>query len=800
MLRNYLIIAWRNILRHKVYSVINITGLAVGMACTFMILAFVRFELSYDQYHEDADRIYRVLRQRKHGLNAVTGAPVAPLLQREFPGVEYAVRLGRFKGNMVRRGDKSFIEDRFFFADANLFNVFTLKLLRGDPQKVLEDPFSVVLTPEMAARYFGIEDPLGKTITYEFSGRSRDFTVTGIAQNNPTNTHFHFDFLASFKGLKAFIGSHFFTNHWDSPVWTYVKLQPSYSPEEMDRLLPALADRSIDRGSYPWDSWKLQPLTEIHLAQVSAEIEPERQSNPGLLYTLAALALIILLIACINFMNLATARSVTRAREVGIRKVVGGHRFQLIKQFLGESVLLSGIALAFALMLMELLLPAFNRLVGRELFFTYGDEPQLLLLMLGIALIVGLVAGSYPAFSLSMFKPVQVLKGEVSKTGGRSWLRRGLVVVQFTLSIALIIGMMTIEQQHRFLTTRYLGFDKEFLVSLPLPSGEGKYSRQYMSFKNELLNNPHISGVTASSNKPGVTGHNGITIRAPGADEETQIGIMYVDFDYTRTLDIEMVAGRDFSNETASDTEHAILLNESALGLLGADFEPGKAVELFWRERDKIIPAYDATVVGIVRDFNHRPYIRPQALVFAIASRHNEQALIRISPDQLLERIDFIKARWQQFFPDRPFQFSFLDEDIEAVYRAEKRWQKIFTHFAILAVFIACLGLFGLASFTTERRTKEIGIRKVLGASVPDIVVLLVKEFTWLVAMSNLVAWPVAYFILEEWLQGYSYRIDMGPSIFLLAGMAALAIAWSTVSYQAIRAALSNPVDALRYE
>ena len=797
MFRNYLTVAVRNLVRHKIYSFINIFGLAIGMACFFLIFSFVRFELSYDRYHEHTDRIYRVLRQCRYEPGdpvrnrANTGAPMAPLLRSEFPGIEHAIRFGRF-GGVVRWGERRFVESRFFFADKGVFEVFAFPFLQGNPETALKEPFSVVLTEETANKYFGDEDPLGQMLTY----KKHDFKITGIVKI-PPNSHFHFDFLTSFESLRTFIGRRFFSKHWDGPVWTYIKLREGYPPAELERLLPAFVDKYVDKQLYYWVGSTLQPLTSIYLqSDVDGEIGESR--DPASLYVLSVLAAVILLIACINFMNLSTVRSATRAQEVGMRKVLGGHRLQLVRQFLGESIFLSGIALIFALALVELLLPTFNRLVGKELNMNYGEDPLLLLIMVGVAVIVGILAGSYPAFFLSAFHPILVLKGWGSKGGSGRGFRRGLVVFQFVLSVVLIIGTIIINQQYQFLTHKELGFDKKNVIVVPL---EFISEQEYELYKHELLRNPRILSVTASSQKPGVSGVGLLSIRPAGSDHEETINTIYVDFDYLETLHIELVEGRDFARNILSDVKSAFLLNALALEKLGGAFSPGNQVELFVRQNDKIIPMHDGTVIGVVRDFNYWSlYLSPKPVVFAIDPRCFDDALIRIRPDQMLDTIGFIKAQWNRLFPETPFDFSFLDEDIERVYRPVQRWQTIFGYFTMLAIFVAGLGLFGLASFTTERRTKEIGIRKVLGASVSNIVLLLSKDFIQLVIVSNLIAWPIAYWAMNRWLQDFAYRINIGWWTFVLAGALALLIALLTVSFQAIKAALANPVEALRYE
>ena len=519
------------------------------------------------------------------------------------------------------------------------------------------------------------------------------------------------------------------------------------------------------------------------------------------LILLAILGAAILAIAGINFVNLSTARSAKRAREVGVRKAVGSRRGQLAGQFLGESILISLVAMAVALLLVEAFLPAFRAMVGKEVALSFRDEPVLLLLMGAIALLVGALAGTYPALLLSGFRPAHVLKGDVTKNRAGIRFRRGLVVLQFALSVGLIVCTVVMHQQRRFLATRHLGFDREHVVYLPLHLLADRLT-SYPLLKQELLSLPGVESVTASVNKPGVTDNKGIQIRLSGAEEDHSIGIVYVDHDYVENLRLELAAGRDFSAEIDADAHHVVMLNESAVESLGEDFGLGASVELFWRSRGKAIPQYEATVIGVLKDYNHRPYSPAVPLVFAvpISGWGYQHALVRIGPGQTLSAVDAIGSTWKRLFPDLPFRFSFLDDDIQAVYRAEQQWERVLTYVAGLAVFVACLGLFGLASFSAEQRTREIGVRKTLGASVTNVVLLLSREFTALVVAANLIAWPVTYWFLRDWLQHYHYRIDLGVGVFLLSGMVALVVAWLTVSSQAVRAGRTNPVEALRYE
>lgn len=802
MIKNYLTIALRNLMRNRLYTLINIIGLSVGMACAFLIFGFTRFEMRYDHHHQDADRIYRVIREvvnqgQEHIYRRMnTGPSLLPLIQNTLSGTEATTRLYE-SGGIVQTPNQLFVEGKFFFADPEIFDVFTLPLIQGNPKIALKDPFSILLTPKMANKYFGNESPMGKTLTF----KNQTFKVTGILAPIPPNSHFHIDFLASFQSLNTMKPSSFF-KHWDNRVWTYLKLKQDHKPKDVEHNIFALTNAHINKGSYKSVDLKLQALTNIHLDPKGAvEIEMGQNRDPESLYTLSMLAVVILLIACINFMNLSTARSLSRSREVGIRKIVGGKRTQIIRQFLGESLFLSSLSLVFALALIELTLPTFGNLVGKEVIFDYQSDPTLLLIMFSLTFWVGIGAGSYPALYLSAFRPVQVLKGGTSGRE-RGTIRKGLVVIQFALSVCLIVGTVVMAQQHHFLTNRNLGFDKEFLLDLRLNMLSNR-TQSYAQLKKALLENPKILNITVSSNKPGVTDHNGIQIRTPGSDQETSIGIVYVTPNYVKTLGLNVIAGRDFDTQISADANN-ILLNQSALKKLGTNFRPGHPVELFYRNRGRIVPRYMGKTIGIIQDFNHRPLTDgpPQPLIFATANSNwaHSRALIRIAPQNTGETVAFIQDQWHQLFPSQPFRYSFLDADIERVYRAEKRWQTIFTSFAGLAIVIASLGLFGLSAFTAERRTKEIGIRKVMGASVGQIVILLSREFTGLVIIANAIAWPIAYDRLNDWLQNYYYHIDLTLGMFIWSGLLALSIAWITVAYQAIKAACANPIDALRYE
>ncbi len=795
MFRNYLTVAVRNLLRHKSYSTINIAGLAVGMTCCILILLFVQDELSYDEYHENAKRIYRIIEdgqiEGKPAKVAIAPIPMGPALTNDFPEL-IAVRFFRSK-QVVAYQDKRFNEGRFLFVDENVFNVFSFPLLRGNPKTALKEPFSIVLTQEMVEKYFGQQNPIGKMLA--LPDDHHDYKITGILKDVPHNSHFRFDFLASVASLKEMRSGAL--NDWLGTylVYTYLLLPKDSSPAELEKRLPGFIQKYAG-NRLATTKFSLQPVTHIHLySHLQLEIEPN--SDVGYIYTFSTIACFILLIACFNFMNLATARSADRAKEVGIRKVMGAYRVLLIKQFLGESLFLSFIALLFALTLAELFLPIFNILVGKALVLNY-HHGWTLFGMVGIAVLVGSISGSYPAFFLSAFQPVDVLKGTL-KTGSKNApLRRILVTVQFAISIGLIIGTGIIRKQLEYVRTKDLGFQKDHVIVLDMfPNAEARL--KYETVKNELLQNPRVLSATAASDAPFRWPHIGSWPVHPEGfqnDESVPVSTYLVDHDFVKTLGMKVVAGRDFKRELATDTNEAFLINEAAVEKFGWK-SPEEAVgkRLVWGNRKR------GTVIGVLRDFHVQPfYQRIEPLVLHLSPKDFVFILARINPDRVLETLDFLKSKWQKFKPDVPFEYFFLDDAFDAAYRSDQRAGLILGSFGLFAVFIACLGLFGLASFTAQKRTKEIGIRKVLGASVANIVMLLSREFVMLVGVANLIAWPMAYYAMNRWLQDFAYRIELGPGVFIAGGILALVIALMTVSAQAIRAARANPVDALRYE
>jgi putative ABC transport system permease protein len=798
MLTNYLRIALRNIKKHKGYSLINILGLAIGMACCILITSYVFYELSYDKHHENADRIYRIKADAQIGENHLhipkSSPPMAAYMIENFPEVENAVRLRELGNVPVRYREKQYYEGRIFFAENSLFDIFTIPLLKGNSKTALNTAYSAVITEDTAQRYFGDEDPIGKVLTID---EGADFTVTGVVSNVPRNSHFVFDILCSFE-------THAQNNRMSMVSWlslnyyTYILLQKGSSIEALEQKLPdmiATNAGSILNAVKGEITLTLQPLTSIHLHS-RLEQEIAATSNIAYVYIFSAIALFILLIACMNFMNLATARSAKRAQEVGMRKVLGAHRARIIRQFLSESMITSVIACVVALVIVEIAFPLFRSISGIELGIDYGQTPWFIPGLIGLTLFVGLIAGSYPAFFLSSFQPIRVLKGSLRSGTARARFRGILVIVQFTISIVLIIGTIVISNQLLFMKNTALGFDKERILIIAI--SDESTVESLAPFKEELRNHPAIINVTASSHVPGqTTYYNPFLPEGFTRDQMPWMGQLNVDPDFIPTLGIELLAGRNFSSELKTDQTRSVIINETAAKRFGWDNPVGKTIGTFASSTAML----KTTVIGVIKDFHIESLHRE---IGPLLITNNPEWLntlsVRIAPNNIPETLGFLSEKWRQHNPLRPFRYFFLDDSFDAQYRADERLSTIFSYFSILAIFIACLGLFGLASYTAEQRTKEIGIRKVLGATLSGIVKLLTKEFSKWVLAANIVAWPIAYFAMRKWLQGFAYRTNIEFHTFFLSALIALAIALLTVSYQALRAAKADPVNSLRYE
>jgi putative ABC transport system permease protein len=814
MLKSYLVIAFKHLTTQKLYSAINIVGLAVGLACFILIALFVRHELSYDEHFANADRIHRVSRDFFGPRAAATSlatiaAPAAPLLEQDFAEIERAARLSVSPAGIGMTGpdDELNYQEGVAEADNALFEIFDFEWLAGDPATALAEPFTLVLTQSVARRYFGDEDPLGRTLLVE--GRT-PFEVTGVIADLGDTTHLDFALLSSFATTAAMdLGA---LSNWNfNRFHTYVLLEEGADIGAIERQSGEFFERHFEEGSSAYTGFSTTPLTDIHLRS-NREQEMRPPGSIATVYAFTAIAAFVLLIACINFVNLATARSAQRAKEIGVRKVAGAGHGQVVAQFLSESVLLASIAVLFAVTLVELVLPPFNAFLGQTLEFEYLSDPRVAGALAALVAAIGLAAGAYPAFYLSAFDPTRVLKGDVTRGRGAGLFRKALVVVQFSISIALLIGTAIVYQQMQFARNVELGYDKDQIVVVR-GSLTGGLGDQWETLKREWLSSPDITHVTASNMTPSMQNPNATGFRAEGGAAETRgVPFLWVDYGFFETYGIDLVAGRTFSEAFGTDrlaadarqdgTAGAYVINELAVREFGwtAEGAIGKWLELG--------PAQNrGPVVGVVEDVYFESvhsamtptvYMIPPEAEIGYAPL--PLASLRVSGRNLEDTLAHIDGKWAELVSDQPMSRRFLDDDFDALYLAEQRQGQMFTAFSALAIFIACLGLLGLASFATEQRTKEIGVRKVVGGTVLDIIRLFTGEFSKLVLLANVIAWPVAYFLMQRWLENFAYRIDMSFAVFVGSALLALVVAFLTVGTIAARAAAVNPVYSLRYE
>ena len=774
MIKNYLKIALRVIKKHKGYSFINITGLAVGIACCILILLWVQDELSFDRFHNNYKEIYRTTLNIEGQWTGSSPWALAPILKREYPEIQSATRY-RNNDLLFTYQDKSYYEGTAF-VDPDFFDIFTFPWVKGSQETPFPTQESVVITERTAKKYFGSDDPLGKTLT---ANNRTKLTVTGIIKNVPANSTLTFDILASVKlfGEETL-------NSWSLESSTFILLQKNAAPDALGEKIAGIT-MEYDKRTNKKVLTGIQPLSRMHLYTL------EGGGNILYIYIFSTIVLFILLIACINFMNLSTARGSTRAKEVGMRKVVGARRQHIINQFYGESLLLSFVSLLIAILLVFLLLPAFNNIAQKSIRLDLGSNLPILLGLLGITLFTGFVSGSYPALFLSSFRPANVIKGSNFARSSKPLLRKVLVVTQFTIAIVLIIGTIVTAKQLNYIRNKELGFNRQHVISLPMNPA---LRESYETFKNETLNHRAIIHVTSAQNRPTQVGNiNPVYWEGRGPEQYETMKFITCDHDYIRTFEMEMAQGRDFSRDFPTDVQNYIV-NEEAVKLMGLEDPVGKLFSI-WQNEGQII--------GVVKNFHSRPLhntIEPLVLTLAQNDWGPNYIFLRIGPDNISQTLDNLAKTWKKFAPNYPFDFQFLDEAFEQLYRTDQRTGTIFKYFAILAIFISCLGIFGLASFTAEQRTKEIGIRKVLGASVSGIVSLISKEFVVLLTLANVIAWPLAYFLMKRMLNNYAYRTNITLWIFLTAGVLAYSIALLTVSYQAFKAARTDPARALRYE
>ena len=802
MFINDLTVALRNLLRYKGYSAINVLGLAIGIACCVLIMLYVQDELSYDQHHEKNDRIYRLAESAvvagRSIEAAVTPPPWAPVLAKDYPEIEQITRIKPPNSRwLIRYQQNRFYEKNFVFADSSVFDIFTIPLVQGNARSALAEPHTVVLSESMADKYFGDDNPIGKVITGDDLYK---FTITGVMRDLPKNSHFHFDFLASYASLAP-------NNLYGEPttmqnqgfshdLYTYLLLKEGYAPEDLERKLPGFLEKHLGDqldGTGIEARPFLQPLPDIHLhSNLEGEIEPN--SDVRYVYIFSSLAVFILLIACVNFMNLSTARSARRAQEVGIRKVLGAHRNQLIKQFTGESILFSLIALVMALGLVHVLLPQFNLLSGKALEMDY-QSTWLVPVLVAIALVTGIVAGGYPAFILSSFRPVAVLTGALKAGATHSFLRKILITFQFIISIVMIVGTIVVLDQLEYMQNKNLGFEKEHVVVVRMPDDE--VLKGYRAYKNAVLQYPEIVNVSTSTSVPGgQPSLNLVTPEGVQEDESPVYQVIWADFDFVETLDIKIASGRKFSTAFATDSS-ACLINETAVRSLGWETPIGKTIRFTGAPDTN--PSH--TVIGVMADFHNqslRQRVEPLMVLFNAPSVF---MVIRIQGQNLSRGMEVLHDQWRQTYPNHPaMDYSFLDEDLEQLYQAERRLGSVFIIGAALSILIACLGLFGLSSYMAEQRTREIGIRKVLGATIPNVILLLSRDFTKLILLAFVIGAPVSYYAMGTWLEDFPYRIDLSAWVIMFSGLTALVIAWLTVGYQALKAATANPVNAVHGE
>ena len=803
MIKNYLLIALRNMNRQKTYSFINLFGLASGIAACILILLYVQHELSYDKYLDDHERIFRISRSWYNADGKVSlhlghlAPPFAPLLKMDYEGIiEESVRLLKHDP-LIKANGKEFEETDFFFADPEFLSVFSWKMIQGDRATALQDPYSIVLTKSLALKYFGDDDPMGKTINYS---NLLDLKVSGVIQDIPENTHFHATMFAPMVLVEEYYGGReqFISNWGSNNFSTFVKLFPGIELDEFESVLPDFIDRHLQQPEMgkasDYNKLQLMHITDIHLhSHLDSEIEQNGDIAYVSLFTIVAV--FILVIACINYVNLATARSTQRAREVGVRKVLGAHRKKLFGQFLSESTLFAIIATIVACLLVSLLLPWFNNFSERYLTFNIFNDTYLIFLLLGITLFTGIVAGTYPALFLSAFQPVYVLKGKTSKAG-KGRMRSALVVFQFFISIVMLIGVGVVNDQLNYVKTKVLGFNSEQI--LVLPTSEEIHSK-YELIKNQLLQQKGITSVAYSSRIP-----SGRLLDSQGGQVEVggemknldfRLADVHTDFDFLRTMEIPVIAGRDFNRDLASDSTEAFIINESAVQSAG------------WKTNDEAVGkkiSYgdrNGFIIGVVKDFHFESLKQEIApIIFMITDDRNGSVVLKLEETYKEEILQYLQDQWSYLRPGYPFSYFYVDVRFDDLYREDEKVAELISYFSIIAIVIGVLGLFGLASYTTEQRIKEIGIRKVMGASVTEILLLLSKGFTVLVFIGFLLAIPIAWFGMSNWLETFAYHGNMSIYSFLQAGIFAIIIAWLTVGVHTIKAARSNPINSLRQE
>jgi len=776
MFKFYLKTAVRNLSKFKSISSINIIGLSLGMAVCILLMLYVQDELSFDRYHQHSDRIFRILENDQPYISP----QVSEMVGSNFAEIERSARILVRDKCMIEYEEKQFIEKQFAYADPALFSIFSFALKKGSPGEVLKHPFSIVISEAIAYKYFGDEDPIGKVLRLE---NEHDYTITGVMEEIPYNSHFRYNIFATLAGSDKVFGSNWMSNWGWRNFISYFLVNENFSQTLFEtKLSPFIAEnRNFQKGEGP-STYTLQELNDIHLYSGFIDNDIQVQGNISYVLIFSGIGVLILLIACFNYVNLLTANATTRAKEVGIKKVVGSTRNQLVIQFIGESIVLLLIALCFALVLSYLCLPIFNTLTGKSLSLSILFGGRMVLSVIGILVFTGLFSSFYPAFILSSFQPVKTLKG--IKSSGHTKVNFGRVIVggQFTISIILIVCALLMARQLRFLQNEKLGYNKEHIIVTEIhDSGE---SQKYEVLKNELMQNSSVTSVTAASRIPSMDLNNWGRLHVPGQSEGINMPFVHINYDYFRTFGISAIQGRLFSSQMETDEDQAIILNEMALKRLGLDQDIiGKSIYISW-------PASDRRIIGIVKDFNFESLYNPiLPVVFVISPSDCWKMAVKVRAAHLNETLEFIEKTWKAFYPEWVFEHQFIDDRVRQYYESEERTLQLMGYFTFLAIFLACLGLFGLVSFIVKRRFKEISIRKVLGAPAASIFVLLSSELLRGILLANLVAWPIAWYALNKWLQNFAYRTSLSWWIFIVVSMSVLAIALLTMSWQTLQAA-----------
>lgn len=805
MLRNYFIITFRRLLKNRAISLINVSGLSIGLACVITLVAYVRLELSYDKFHSKSEDTYRIttdwINDGSHEHSAQTFSALAPILNENLTGLAKAVRILPHTGLVSMDKVNKQRESRFCFVDSTFFDVFDFQVKTGTLAGALDNPYALVVTEAAAIRYFGTTDVLEKDLYFEDNRMAQSFHITAVIKDMPQNSHFKVEFMASFSSLQNLWPSAV-ANWYYPPMYLYIQMTGGQSIESIDTQLKTIAGKHLpDYVQEEKRTFLAQKITDIHL-QSALQNEWEANSNREYVNLFSMIAAFILFIACINYMNLSTARSSQRAAEVGIRKTMGSARNQLVRMFLTESLVTAVVAFVLALLLVNVIaIPFFKDQFQIELSYDFLFHGFNSLYLLAAILLISLCAGLYPALFMSSFRPLQALKGNDHGAGSVLGLRKGLVVFQFFISAFLLVSVFVVIRQIDYLRNKSLGFDKDHVVTITLSDRESQ--QNYNVLKDLLLRESFVRQATVSASLPAGEDFYGWEVVPEGLEDRKNMILKTVssDEDFIKTYDIKIVAGRDFSKDILTDKEQAFILNQAAAKKFEWDNPIGKEFQLTFYTNDNVIRK--GKVIGVVEDFHFRSlYHKIEPLVMFINTHwyYTDFLSVKLAPGNIHEQVERLKGIWTSFNPDKPFEFAFLDDELDKLYQTEQRTSSLLAAFTGLSIFISCLGLFGLTSFSVQQRTKEIGIRKVLGASVFSLLKLLTKEFVLLVLVGNVIAWPLAWYGTSQWLNKFAYRIDVELAIFLVAGGAILLIAIITVGIKAMRTALMNPVDSLRYE